>query len=188
MADIPEGLLIMQAERAYIAVRAWLDPDGNELAERGIELFDTAFDSPEARDGFRAVVRSKTGNKELEEIIGHVVIFEPTTSNAAAYPSVCVFRTEIGGSMFVARDMRHMVTLIPPADGVFTFGTGALLDAFHASYPNPTIDPSLLSAEALVAVPSALTITKDVLEDDEVGNSADYGDSADYGSSADFGG
>lgn len=185
MTDVPEGLVLLHGARGYIGVRDWRRHRTRQVLDtKGIERFDVAFDTQEARDGFNNVV-SGILEKPLEDLDeGEHPQIPQVEPEAPVRPSVCVFRLEADGPFYVARDLVELLSLVPAREGVYVFGDGALLDSFHQNYPDQYINPDLLDQVGLRPVHSSVTVTKDVLEDDEVGNSAGYGQSADYGSSS----
>lgn len=187
MVDVPKGLLILQRNSIYVSVRDWyvdMDTGKGILEATGIDLFETAFNTPTARDDFDGFV-GQAAEMPFNEIRGHMV----AELGGSDTPVLSLFSLEQNGQRFVARDLKKVGALTRKANGVFTFEEGELLNKFHETYASSSPDLSDLvqSEPSLQPVYATFSITDDVLANPAVGNSANAGNLANYADSANAG-
>lgn len=180
---LPLGFLTFQNTGAFMTVFDWytgFDTTTQPLSVKGIAPYLDVWDDEGDRNTFEAIIDERLG-KPLEEIRGHVSLIAPGQDPS---PRIGLFRSGFGSEILVARDLTRMGTLTRPAQGVYTFGEGALLDAFYPNYDNGEIGEfeDLLTQEAtLEPVFASVSIAAGSIGDGGFGDSTNAGDSTNYG-------
>lgn len=178
---IPEGLLIFHETGAYMTVRVWYKNGvfgGQELNSRGIDTFENVWQVASERADFEAMVLGQVG-QSLTDIRGHVAL---ETGERA--PQICLFTEGPGSDLLVARDITQLGNVGFPAHGVYSFGNGALLTAFHEHYGNgniPGFETLLQGETTLQPVFASLTISSGAIGGGGFGDSTNAGNSTNQG-------